>query len=30
MSGGGLSIGDEVNVSLHLEALQPAPKPAGQ
>jgi polyisoprenoid-binding protein YceI len=30
MTGGGLSIGDEVNITLHLEVVQPAPKPAGQ
>lgn len=30
MDGGGLSIGDEVNITLHLEVVQPAPKPAGQ
>ena len=27
---GGLSIGNEVNITLHLEALMPAPKPAGE
>lgn len=27
---GGLDIGNEVTINLHLEALQPAPKPAGQ
>jgi polyisoprenoid-binding protein YceI len=27
---GGLDIGNEVTITLHLEALQPAPKPAGQ
>jgi polyisoprenoid-binding protein YceI len=27
---GGLDIGSEVTINLHLEALQPAPKPAGQ
>ncbi|MET0646808.1 MAG: YceI family protein [Pyrinomonadaceae bacterium] len=30
MTGGGLSIGDEVNITLNLEVVQPAPKPAGQ
>ena len=30
MAGGGLSIGDEVNITLNLEVVQPAPKPAGQ
>lgn len=30
MDGGGLSIGDEVSITLHLEAVQPAQKPAGQ
>jgi polyisoprenoid-binding protein YceI len=30
LDAGGLQIGDEVNITLHLEALQPAPKPAGQ
>lgn len=30
MAGGGLVIGDEVNIKLHLEAVQPAPKPAGE
>jgi polyisoprenoid-binding protein YceI len=29
MTGGGLSIGDEVNITLNLEVVQPAPKPAG-
>lgn len=27
---GGLNVGNEVNITLHLEALLPAPKPAGQ
>ena len=30
MAGGGLSIGDEVNITLNLEVVQPAQKPAGQ
>ena len=30
MDGGGLSIGDEVNITLHLEVVQPAPKTAGR
>ena len=30
MTGGGLSIGDEVNIELNLEVVQAAPKPAGQ
>jgi len=30
LDAGGLQIGDEVNITLHLEALQPAQKPAGQ
>jgi len=30
MPGGGLAIGNEVNITLHLEALLPAPKPAGE
>lgn len=30
MPTGGLDIGNEVTINLHLEALQPAPKPAGQ
>jgi polyisoprenoid-binding protein YceI len=30
MPGGGLAIGNEINITLHLEALMPAPKPAGQ
>lgn len=30
MAGGGLSIGDEVNITLNLEAVLPAQKPAGQ
>ena len=30
LEAGGLQIGDEVNINLHLEALQPAPKPAGE
>jgi polyisoprenoid-binding protein YceI len=27
---GGFNVGNEVNITLHLEALLPAPKPAGQ
>ncbi len=30
MTGGGLAIGDEVNITLNLEVVQPAPKPAGE
>jgi polyisoprenoid-binding protein YceI len=30
LAGGGFDIGDEVTIKLHLEALQPAPKPASQ
>ena len=30
MEGGGLSIGNEVTINLQLEALMPAPKPAGE
>jgi polyisoprenoid-binding protein YceI len=30
LDGGGLQIGDEVNINLHLEALLPAPKPASE
>lgn len=30
MPTGGLDIGNEVTINLHLEALQPTPKPAGQ
>jgi polyisoprenoid-binding protein YceI len=29
MTGGGLSIGDEVSITLNLEVVQPSPKPAG-
>ena len=30
MEGGGLDVGNEVTIDLHLEALKPAPKPTGQ
>jgi polyisoprenoid-binding protein YceI len=30
LTGGGLQIGDEVTINLHLEALLPAPKPASE
>ncbi|HEY0174258.1 MAG TPA: YceI family protein [Pyrinomonadaceae bacterium] len=30
LAGGGFDIGNEVTIDLHLEALLPAPKPAGQ
>jgi polyisoprenoid-binding protein YceI len=30
LEGGGLVVADEVTINLHLEAVQPAPKPAGQ
>ena len=30
MEGGGLDVGNEVTIDLQLEALKPAPKPAGQ
>ncbi|MEK7831183.1 MAG: YceI family protein, partial [Acidobacteriota bacterium] len=30
MPGGGFDIGNEVTINLYLEALKPAPKPAGQ
>ena len=30
MTGGGLSIGDEVSIKLNLEVVQAAPKPAGE
>lgn len=30
LEGGGLDIGNEVTINLHLEALKPAPKPAAQ
>lgn len=30
LESGGLQIGNEVNINLHLEALLPAPKPAGE
>ena len=30
LEAGGLVVADEVTVNLHLEAVQPAPKPAGQ
>jgi polyisoprenoid-binding protein YceI len=29
LAGGGFDVGHEVTIDLHLEALQPAPKPAG-
>ncbi len=29
-AGGGLNVGNEVTINLHLEAVKPAPKPAGQ
>ncbi|HEX8685947.1 MAG TPA: YceI family protein, partial [Pyrinomonadaceae bacterium] len=29
-AGGGLDVGNEVNISLRLEAVQPAPKAAGR
>ena len=30
LAAGGFDVGDEVTISLHLEAVRPAPKPAGQ
>lgn len=30
LAAGGFDVGNEVNITLHLEALMPAPKPAGQ
>lgn len=30
LEGGGIDVGNEVTINLHLEALKPAPKPAGQ
>ncbi len=30
LEGGGQDIGNEVRINLYLEALKPAPKPAGQ
>lgn len=30
LAGGGFDVGNEVTINLHLEAVQPAPKPAGQ
>lgn len=30
LAGGGFDVGNEVTIKLHLEAVQPAPKPAGQ